>query len=352
MRSGRHHELERHGVFSNLQEIVFMNRVDRVSGLIMGAVIGDCLGMPYIFMKSSQLIKQSSQICWEVSDCGMSSRIMFDALRVIWNRGVQIDGLARAYRASIDKGYEIDCVFAERFGDGQKGASGHGGEYEDMGALCSNHLLIRQIPLVLAGIGWDRETLFRVVESECRLTHGDSESIECAQLYAYCLQGILQGKSRIELWDRLFEAVQSRRMNKVLLNSYYEKPCCDDADYSFASVAFGMAMYHFWHDIPIVSGLRGTILAGGATDINGAAVGAILGAWQGIRAIPGVWRESMLEAHGEGVLLKKALKHGVQICRRSGIGLERHVDMHWRSERRYASGHAGGQKSRSVALGA
>ena len=63
------------------------------------------------------------------------------------------------------------------------------------------------------------------------------------------------------------------------------------ADYSHIRVAFGMALYHFWHDTPASSAIRSAILSGGSTDINAGATGALCGAFQGMESIPDSWRE-------------------------------------------------------------
>ena len=297
-----------------------MTKNGRVSGVIMGAIAGDCLGTPYVFMRSEQLFEQASHICWEISENGICSQILSAGIGSVARYGMNFDALVRAYCRWANSGSELDCVTALCFNGKNKNAESLRAFSStlDHGALCSDLLLIRQIPIVLAGIGLERDTLFKMVESECRLTHDDEESIEYAQLYAYCLQGILQEKSRLEIWDDMFGAVRSKKVYGVLLNSYYEKPRCDDVDYCYARTAFGVAMYHFWHDSPIVSCLRSVILAGGATDVNGAAAGALCGAWQGICSIPVAWRDTLLDASfGANSLIQKTLRMSSSVVKKA-----------------------------------
>lgn len=298
----------------------------RVSGMILGAVAGDCLGTPYVFMRSEKLFERSSQIVWEISESGICSRLLECGLASVARHGVNYDMLVRAYNRWSAKGQELDCVMALCF-DGRKKSAMHLRDFAatlDHGALCSDLLLIRQIPVVLAGLGWDRETLFRQVAAECRLTHDDDVSIEYAQLYAYCLQCILNGKSRTEIWDCLFDAVESPDVRMTLLNSYYGRPRCDDPSYSHAKIAFWVSMYHFWHDTPMVPCFRSVVLSGGATDVNAAAAGALCGAWHGIEALPRAWRDTLLdEAFGAGVLIQKALRMSTRITRSGALVLSR-----------------------------
>lgn len=294
----------------------------RVSGMIMGAIAGDCLGTPYIFMRSEKLFEQSAKISWEISDCGICSQLIEHGLGVVSRYGVNFDALVRAYHRWAASGRELDCVMALCF-DGKKKNAEHLRAFSstlDHGALCSDLLLIRQIPIVLAGIGWDRETLFKQVDAECRLTHDDAESIEYAQLYAFCLQSILNGKGKVEIWDAMFEAATLPSVRAEILKSYYDKPCCDDVDYSYAKTAFGISMHQFWHASQIVSGYRTVVLSGGATDVNAAAAGALLGAWYGIQAIPRAWRDTLFdETFGTGELIQKALKMSHHIAKSAAL---------------------------------
>lgn len=309
----------------------------RVSGLILGAIAGDCLGTPYIFMRSEKLFEQAAKICWEIADAGICSQMISSGLGAVSRYGMNFDALVRAYYHWANSGQELDCVTALCFSEKCKNAETLRvfSSTLDHGALCSDLLLVRQIPIVLAGLCWDRDTLFRQVELECRLTHDDAESIEFAQLYAYCLQGILLEKTRIEIWDELFEAVKLPSVYGALLNSYYEKPCCDDVNYSHARIAFGTAMYHFWHDTPFVSCLRSVILSGGATDVNAAVAGALCGAWQGIQAIPVAWRDAMFDDEfGTSAIIQKALRMSWRITQKASLGNYHSVKYNRTTERR------------------
>ncbi|MBR4985886.1 MAG: ADP-ribosylglycohydrolase family protein [Proteobacteria bacterium] len=276
-----------------------MTRSEQISGLIFGATAGDCLGTPYVFMKSKDLFQQASQICWHISDSGGCAQMMFTAIHSISKHGTDLEKLARSYQNWVHKGQsETDYVTALCF-DHKKYLSRaeliQNAQNADYGALCSGQLLIRQLPLVLACATQPLCILNRLIEADTRLSHADEDTLAYAKLYAQCLHGILNGRSRVEIWDQLFKQVECPRVYKTLLCSYYDKPVCDSRDYSHAQITLGISLYHFWHNTPFVSALRSTILSGGATDINAAAVGALLGASQGLNAIPAPWRACLLE---------------------------------------------------------
>ncbi len=284
---------------------------DVVCGMILGAIAGDCLGTPCIFMKSDSLYELASNLCWEISESGFCTRMISCGLKSANRYGMNLDALVHAYHRLATSDLEMDCITALCFGRGARNADTMKRLAATLshGALCSNQLLIRQIPIVLAGLSWDRDTLLENVRSECLLTHTDAASIEYAQLYAICLQGILQGKSRLEIWDLLQETVQTAAVRGILTESYYSRPVCDKSDYSHARTAFQLAMYHYWHHTPFVSALRSAVLSGGATDVNAAATGALCGASDGIATIPRAWLETMADCRFDtGIHVRRALR--------------------------------------------
>lgn len=277
-----------------------MMQFGQISGMIFGATAGDCLGSPYVFMRSKDLFAQASQICWQIAPAGGISQMMLAMLSAVCRHGLNTERLAKAYQAWVHQGrHETDFITASAFGHDRYLSPDEltrNARHADYGAICGGQLLIRQIPIVLAALRLPVHTLCRHIETDTRLTHTDEDTIRYAQLYAQCLHGSLNGCSRCEIWDQLFKQANTPCIYKTLLSSYYEKPTCDDRDYSHAKITLGIALYHFWHNTPFVSAMRSTVLAGGATDINAAAVGALLGATQGINAIPAAWRACLLEA--------------------------------------------------------
>lgn len=266
------------------------------SGLILGAIAGDCLGIPYIYMKADALFEIGRHLQWQIGMPGECSHLIDASLGCIAKKGFKLDQLVRAYWNWAQNCLDMSYVMSECFGHSPKTVSvlQEQAKKADYGSLCSGLLLIRQIPLVCAALAWEDNKLIQSVYDECRLTHTDEECIEYAQLYALCLRDILLGKSRLEIWDHLFAMVKTREVYRTLLSSYYEKPSCDSSDYSHASVTFGMAMYHFWHNTPVSCAIRSAVLAGGATDVNACATGALCGAFQGMDAIPESWREIIM----------------------------------------------------------
>lgn len=265
--------------------------MQKMAGVLLGAVVGDCAGSPYIFEKSERLFDRSREIGWQISTPGIDVELMFASAHTLLRHGFDIDRLFRGYCHIVKGCRDLDIVSAHCFsGDCFDSAAA-----VEFGALCGNAVIIRQIPLVIYGLDWDMGTLWDAVAEECRLTHSDECVIECAQLYAAALHGVLRGESRLKIWDRLFLHVHHDANYRMLVASYYQMPCCDNVGYNEIQKAVGMALYHFWHDTPYICAIRSAILSGGATDINSAATGALLGGVHGVRAVPKAWRMALKE---------------------------------------------------------
>ncbi|MBQ9242104.1 MAG: ADP-ribosylglycohydrolase family protein [Proteobacteria bacterium] len=284
----------------------------QIAGLIFGMTAGDCLGSPYIFMRSKNLFEQAAKICWEIAPSAGISHMMFASLGCISRCGLDHEKISRAYQNWVRLGlHELDFISVQCFGTPKTLSHAellHNAQTAEHGALCGNQLLIRQIPITLACLRSPLPVLCEHIEADALITHVDEETIQCAKLYAQCMHCVLNKKTRTEIWDMLFEQAKTPAIYKLLLNSYYEKPVCDAHDYSHAKIALSLSLHHFWHNTPFVSALRSTILSGGATDTNAAAVGALLGASQGIKAIPSPWRACLRETENSEPLRLALLK--------------------------------------------
>lgn len=301
-----------------------MSKESRLNGLIAGILVGDSMGTPYVFMKSPNILKNAAQACWEPSTPGACSGMFMTSLCCHARHGSKLESLAKYYQRWARRTHdELDLVTHTCFA--QKKCQSINklyarSEASDHGALCSGMLLLRQIPVVIAHMHLPIYALFEHIDAECRLSHADPVSIECAQIYALCIRGILQGKSRLENWNALFQHIQSREVYRIILDSYYSKPVCDNREYSQANTALGIALYHYWHDTPFVSAIRNTVLSGGSTDLNAALTGALMGASQGFKTIPSAWLSPLLQTPQtkQSLTLSTALRHTHIIATHSG----------------------------------
>lgn len=273
-----------------------------IAGSFLGAVCGSCLGSPHVYMKSQKLMEISHQIGWTLSPPGGDMALCFASVGAIGKYGVAFDKIARAYcRISAASPDDIDlaatlcfCPRPQSPDDIRRRAASHG-----LGTLCSNAVLTRQLPIVYAGIRWDCETLDQAVAADAALTHDDPRVAMCAQTYARALWAILNGKTMLQTWDFLMENAQDEIIREAIVSSYFNHPQCDGSDATDITISLSLALWHYWRDTPFVTAVRSAILAGGSTDVNAAAVGAIIGAAHGTYVIPASWRRDLQIEAGE-----------------------------------------------------
>ena len=281
-----------------------MSKLLRVNGVILGSIAAESAALPYIFMRSKTLLDKAPQVCWNLTHFGELAHMTIAGIEAIHRHGIQWNAWTRSYHKYLGRGdVELDVISAWAFGENRIPAQmlRDRTETREIGAICSGQVLLRQIPIVIAGLNWDTQTLFEQIKNEVTITHANEDVIEFAQIFALCLQHILNGKTRVEIWDDLFANIKSPTVYRILIASYYEKPICDQNNYSHAHITFQLALYHFWHNTPFVSAIRSAVLMGGATDVNAAAVGALIGASQGMQAIPRIWHEHMTQDYEQPI---------------------------------------------------
>ena len=84
---------------------------NRSMGGFLGAVVGACLGSPYIFMKSGDISRDDAG--WRLSAPGIEMELAFAGMRSFARHGVDMDALARAYSSVIRDGvHDLDVVSA------------------------------------------------------------------------------------------------------------------------------------------------------------------------------------------------------------------------------------------------
>jgi len=293
---------------------------DRVDGAILGAMLGDCVANPYLFQKSCELHKKRKEIGWVVNDMSDESLLLSIGLTAIDDNGMRYNALIRAYQqwaksSPIDIDRVTSLVFGVRERLSARTLWARAPEF-DFGALNSASLLVRQIPIVLTA--WrveDENRLMKMIDDVTRLTHVDNQTREACQLYALTLAMALRGASRLHIWDALQKRVKSPQVNEVIIESYYTTPIMDREDSSSNLITLQRVLYELWHGTSFVASIRGCILSGGGTDMNAAAVGAVLGAMSGRDALAQPWVDALFSKYD--LELEETLRRAKRIALRS-----------------------------------
>lgn len=302
----------------------------RILGSFLSATCGNCLGIPYIYMKSKDLLENSRRIGWTLSAPSCDMEMCFSAIKTIAKYGVCLERIAQSHCQTVNEIYtDLDWVTAECFGTPKSDAISDAisddrySAPQNFGSLCSNTLLTRLLPIIYAGIRWDEPTLLSQIEKYTLLTHNDAYVLDCAKIYGMCLWCILNGKNRLETWDCLMHSTVLTNRDSVIVSSYFERPICDGPNSTHIGLSLQLALYHYWHDTPYVAAVRSGILSGGATETHPAAIGALLGAAHSNRILPTAWRKELepdiSETHTWRTRLKSALAH-LQTLAHNAVG--------------------------------
>ncbi len=278
----------------------------RVEGAILGAILGDCVANPYLFCKASALSERRADIGWCVHEMSDESQLLLVGLGSIEARGMRFDGLVHGYQTWVKgKPADLDHVMAAVFNTKSRlkpQTLWAMSDQFDFGSLNSSSLFVRQIPIVLTA--WreeDEPRLMSLIARATRLTHTDERVIELCQLYALTLAMSLRGESRLHIWDAVQKRIKTSSTYATVLESYYRPPRLDGTDYSSNRVTFQRVLFDLWHSQNFVASIRSVIMSGGGTDMNAAAVGAVLGAFGGLGFLSRTWMNDLRDMYRDQI---------------------------------------------------
>ena len=182
------------------------------------------------------------------------------------------------------------------------------------GGRAGNGALMRCWPLAIRWCGHDEKLVAESVTSSVA-THWDTRCGWSCALANLAAAGALRDK-RIAADELLWMAEDGMRAAMPNLEQYGHRPkppssvveavqhawesdlsdiAFDGPDKGFTLLTLQAALISYWRAEDFESGLSRVIEAGGDTDTNGAAVGAMLGARFGRSGIPGRWRKRVFE---------------------------------------------------------
>ena len=159
------------------------------------------------------------------------------------------------------------------------------------------------------------ERIPQLAGEDAALTHFDPICRQSAALIALLTAALVRGERAPMTFARthagpLLPEV-ARAYNPLSLDQLAEQRI-DDWDMGSTLVALQVAVSILASGLPYIEALPWVIRQGGDTDTNGAIVGALLGARDGVSAIPKEWRECVSQGD-------RILHTGRQLFQRSGL---------------------------------
>lgn len=154
----------------------------------------------------------------------------------------------------------------------------------------ANGSLMRCSPL---GLAFRPKELKEIAVEESLLTHPHPLCGECCRVFTQTISRAMEGASPEEAFAQALG--ESEGEVRTLLQEAQQGPPTEFFQHmGWIRIAFRNAFYHLHRGTPFEQALVTTIREGGDTDTNAAIAGALLGAFQGYRAIPRQWRLSVL----------------------------------------------------------
>ncbi len=263
--------------------------LERAQGVLLGQVAGDSLGSLVEFKPASTIASLFQEGPDELRDGG------------VWHTlaGQPTDDgemmLALARQLIEDGVYREERVFAsyrrwrksDPFDIGRATSSAlEGAPIADSQA---NGSLMRCSPL---GLVFSPLELERIAPLDSSLTHPHALCRECCRTFT---QTISRGVAGAEVDEALEVALAEAapEVQEFLREARSGPPREFFHQMGWIRIAFVNAFSHLYRKTPLRQAVIATVRQGGDTDTNGAIVGALLGAFQGLSAVPEQWRLSI-----------------------------------------------------------
>lgn len=165
----------------------------------------------------------------------------------------------------------------------------------------ANGALMRISPLGILGASLPERELVEAAVADARLTHPNVVCLQANVVFTWAIaRAIRTGARGRGLYDATV-AFARDAAPQVVDTLEHAETLPDDLSPQMGWVRHALrAAFHFLaHDTPFADALPELTLRGGDTDTNCAIAGALLGAAQGLDAIPLAWREAVLACRSD-----------------------------------------------------
>ena len=303
-RSARRDEPSRTGVALSWPRTVDDGMLDRAKGCLFGQVIGDNLGALVEFQTEEEIADAYPDGvrnlhdggCWDIlaGQATDDSELALALARTLLETGsYDREAIAAAYGDWYASGpFDIGRTIRQALSAAAGAEAGHKADAASSQANAvseANGSLMRVSPI---GI-WAREpeVADRFAREDSRMTHPNDVCVDaCAAFAAAIAEGIHSGDRDAMLGVALADALTDSVKDALRRAGRGEAPegYCSGKS-GWVLLAFQNAFYHLQRGATVEDALVATVGKGGDTDTNAAITGALLGAADGLGAIPPRW---------------------------------------------------------------
>ena len=271
-------------------------------GALVGLLAGDALGAQVEFMSSEAIARTHPEGVREMCDGGYhrtlagqptdDGEMALALARSILSVGRFDRGaVAGAYIKWRDSG-PFDIGNTTRAG--LAALEGRGRAFADSQA---NGALMRVTPIGVFAAGRP-ELAAQFAREDAVLTHPNPVCLAASSAFAAAIAAGVGGSDNRTMWSiahaHAGHGKAADLVRACLIASMTGLPASFEHNSGWVLTALHNAFHRLWIGQPLEAALIETVACGGDTDTNAAICGALLGAAQGLRAIPVRWRRAVL----------------------------------------------------------
>jgi len=291
---------------------------DRLSGGLVGLLVGDALGVPYEFLSASEVPDRSEiefvppphsphpvhsvppgtwsddgaqALCLLATllECGKLDLQVFSRKLLQWLRHAEFTPDNKVF----DCGIQTRAALSSLASGVPPDLSGRSGEQDN-----GNGSLMRVLPLALWHAGSD-EQLYADARRQSLVTHGHLRSQLCCAFYSLWARELLLGKTGA--WD--LAAAKFQKLGRSDASTAKETDFILDESHRASACGSGYVLNSLWsarvamQESDYESVVRTAIAFGQDTDTTACIAGGLAGIRDGLASIPQRWRNSLRGRH-------------------------------------------------------
>jgi ADP-ribosyl-[dinitrogen reductase] hydrolase len=276
----------------------------RAQGFLLGQLAGDALGSLVEFRSAKEIAERYPDGIRHLADGGTwntiagqptdDSEMALLLARMLVREGTYIQDEARAAYEFWLASKPFDCGMTVY----------NGIRYEPNHDSQANGALMRISALGIFGARYSRTQVAEWARKDAIITHPNKICRDVNALYAMAIaEAVRNPVSAPELYALIDGWALDLSVEAPIRTVIQQAVDAPPANYEFQQgwvlIAFQNAICQLLHAPTLEAGVIDTVMRGGDTDTNAAICGALLGAVNGVSAIPRQWRDTILSCRPE-----------------------------------------------------
>jgi len=273
-------------------------QLNKAEGCLIGMCVGDALGAIVEFENPADIQRKYPKGVREFGDPGVwklapgqitdDSEMALAMIRSVLKNGTyKTKEVKRSYiewrnTAPFGIGGTINKSLSDRFDKSSQ----------------ANGAMMRAAPLGILSLAFPKQFMDWAA-FDCRITHINQVCVDANRAFVFALYlYLVTNQSPLKIYEFVLQLAKKRGVSpaviEALTNARHNPPDEYFHQMGWVLIALQNAFWQLLHAESFEEGLVDTIQRGGDTDTNGAIVGALLGAYYGIEAIPKKWQDTVL----------------------------------------------------------